>query len=133
MVTVGTCRGLWQSVDKHTTGGKCFLLVTTIIITFTLSHNPQKGAPLMASLASSIHLSLFFPVLWELTNSSPVHSLMLSSHLFSLPSLPPLTVPCKVVFARPDDHEMRPYHDSQCFLTIAGKSLCGPGTCFMVV
>ena len=37
-------------------------------------------------------------------NSRPVHSLMLSSHLFLCPPrlLPPFTVPCKMVLARPD-------------------------------
>ena len=41
-----------------------------------------------------------------------VHSLMLSSHLFlCLPCLlPPFTVPCKMVLARPDERETWPYH-----------------------
>ena len=46
---------------------------------------------------SSLHLSLFSTALWDLANSRPVHSLMLSSHLFfCLPCLlsppPPFTV-----------------------------------------
>ena len=43
-----------------------------------------------------------------LTNSRPVHSPMLSSHLFfSLPCLlHPFTVPCKMVLARPDGQEI---------------------------
>ena len=54
---------------------------------------------------------LYFPLsstaLWDLANSRLVHSLMLSSHLFlCLPCLlPPFTVPCKMVFARPDERE----------------------------
>ena len=42
----------------------------------------------------------------NLRNSRPVYSLMLSSHLFfCLPCLlPPFSVPCKMVWARPDDH-----------------------------
>ena len=45
--------------------------------------------------------------LWDLPNFRPVHSLMLSSHLFlCLPCLlPPFTVPCKMVLARPDERE----------------------------
>ena len=40
-------------------------------------------------------------------NSRPVHSLILSFHLiFCLPCLlPPFTVPCKMVLARPDERE----------------------------
>ena len=57
-------------------------------------------------LTSSLHVSLFTTALWESVNSIPVHSLMLSSHLFFCLPLclpPPLTVPCNIVFARPDD------------------------------
>ena len=51
--------------------------------------------------------SLFSTALWDLANAKPVHSLMLSSHLFlRLPCLlPPFTVPCKMVLARPDQRE----------------------------
>ena len=47
------------------------------------------------------------PSSWDLPNSRPVHSLMLSSHLFLCPPslLPPFTVPCKMVLARPDQRE----------------------------
>ena len=56
---------------------------------------------------SFLHFSLFATVLWDLPNSRPVHSLMLSSHLFLCPPclLPSFTVPCKMVLARPDDHD----------------------------
>ena len=56
---------------------------------------------------SFLHFSLFSTALWDLPNSRPVHSLMLSSHLFlCLPCLlPPFTVPCKMVLARPDERE----------------------------
>ena len=42
----------------------------------------------------------------------PIRSLMLSSHLFfCLPLLlAPFTVPCRIVFAMPEDLEMWPYH-----------------------
>ena len=53
------------------------------------------------------HFSLFSTALWDLPNSRPAHSLMLSSHLsLCLPCLlPPFTVPCKMVLARPDERE----------------------------
>ena len=45
---------------------------------------------------SFLQFSLFSTALWDLANSRPVHSLMLSSHLIlCLPILlPPFTVPC---------------------------------------
>ena len=48
---------------------------------------------------SVLHFSLFSTALWDLANSTPFHSLMLSSHpFFCLPCLlPPFTVPCKMV------------------------------------
>ena len=56
---------------------------------------------------SFLHFSLSSTALWDLPNSRPVHSLMLSSYLFlCLPCLlPPFTVPCKMVLARPDERE----------------------------
>ena len=56
---------------------------------------------------SFLQFSLFSTALWDMANSRPVHSLMLSSHLFlCLPSLlPPFTVPCKMVLARPGERE----------------------------
>ena len=52
---------------------------------------------------SFLYFSLFSIALWDLANSGPVHSLVLSSHLFlCLPCLlPPFTVPCNMVSARP--------------------------------
>ena len=63
-----------------------------------------------------LHFSLFSTALWDFLNSRPVHSLMLSSHLFLCPPclLPPFTVPCKMVLARPDERETWPYHCSLC-------------------
>ena len=52
---------------------------------------------------SVFHFSLFSTALWDLAISRPVCSLVLSSHLFlCLPCLlPPFTVPCKMVLAKP--------------------------------
>ena len=56
---------------------------------------------------SFFHFFLFSTALWDLPNSRLVHSLILSSHLvLCLPCLlPPFTVPCKMVLARPDERE----------------------------
>ena len=65
------------------------------------------------------HLDLFSAALVELAKSIPVHSLILSSHLFfSLPLfLFPFTVPCRIVFSKPEDLETWPNHLSFRFLT----------------
>ena len=69
---------------------------------------------------------LFSIALWDLASSRPVHSLMMSSYLFlCLPRLPPpLTVPSKMVLARPDERETRPYHFSWRLLTMLRRSSC---------
>ena len=58
------------------------------------------------------HLVLFSAALVELAKSIPVHTLILSSHLFfCLPLfLFPLTVPCRIVIAKPEDLEKWPNH-----------------------
>ena len=77
---------------------------------------------------SFLHFPLFFTALWDLPNSGPVHSLMLSSHLFLCPPclLPPFTVPCKMVLARLDERETWPYHCSLPVFTMVKRSSCGP-------
>ena len=72
--------------------------------------------------------SLSSAALRETPNSIPVHSLMLSSHLFfCLPLLlAPFTVPCRIVFAMPEDLEMWPYHLSFRFFTMVRRSSCTP-------
>ena len=78
--------------------------------------------------------SLFFTALWDLVNSRPVHSLMLSSHLFlCLPCLLPLfTVPCKMVSAKPDERETWPYHCRLCLFMMVRISSCGPIACLIL-
>ena len=78
---------------------------------------------------SFLHFSLFSTALWDLPNSWPVYSLMLSSHLFlCLPCLfYPFTVPCVMVSARPDEWETWPYHCRLRLFTIV-RSSCGPIT-----
>ena len=75
--------------------------------------------------------SLFSTALWDLANSRPVHSLMLSSHVFFCLScrLAPLIVPCKMVLARPNEQETCPYHCSLRLFNIVRRS-CGPIACW---
>ena len=53
---------------------------------------------------SFLHFSLFSTALWDLVNSRPGHSLMLSSYLVLCRPclLPPFTVPCTMVLTRWD-------------------------------
>ena len=77
---------------------------------------------------SFLHFFLFSTALWDLANSRPVHFSMLSSHLFLCRSrlLPPFTVPCKMVLARPDERETCSYHFSLRLLTMVRRSSTGP-------
>ena len=74
------------------------------------------------------HLVLFSAALVELAKSIPVHYLILSSHLFLCLSLflVPFTVPCKIVFAKPEDFETWPNHLSFRFLTRVRSSSYSP-------
>ena len=74
------------------------------------------------------HLVLFSAALVELAKSIPVHSLILSSHLFfCLPLfLFPFSVPCRIVFAKPEDLETWPNYLSFRFLTRSRISLYSP-------
>ena len=83
---------------------------------------------------SFLHFPLFSTALWDLPNSRPVHSLMLSSHLFlCLPCLLHLfTMPCNMVLARPDERETWPYHCSLRLFTMVRRSSCGPIACWIL-
>ena len=74
------------------------------------------------------HLDLFSAALVELAKSIPVHSLILSSHLFfCLPLfLFPFTVPCRILFVKPEDLETWPNHLSFRFLTRVRSSSYSP-------
>ena len=83
---------------------------------------------------SFLHFPLFPTALWDLPNSRPVHPLLLFSHLFlCLPCLlPPFTVPCKMVLARPDERVTWPYHCSLRLFTMVRRSSCGPISCWIL-
>ena len=89
------------------------------------------GAPQITS-QPVFSIFLCFPLLSG-TWRTPGLSLMSSSRLFFyLPCvLPPLTVPCKIVLARPDERETCPYHCSLCLFTMVGF-LCGPIACWIL-
>ena len=53
----------------------------------SLNHKDPWG--IAAFTTSFLHFSLFSTACWDLANSRPTHSLMLSSHLFCLPCLLP--------------------------------------------
>ena len=74
------------------------------------------------------HLSVSSVASRESPNPIPVHSLMLSSYFFfCLPLLlAPFNVPCRIVFAMPEDVEMWPYHLSFRFFTMVRRSSCTP-------
>ena len=103
---------------------------TVIIIIYPLTVRVVGAPQMILQLVFSI-FSLFSTALWDLPNSRPVHSLMLSYHLFlCLPCLlRPFTVPCKMVLARPDERETWPYHCSLRLFTIT-RSSCGPIACW---
>ena len=67
---------------------------------------------------SLLYFSLFSTALWDLVNSRPVHSLM--------------TVPCKMVLARPDKWETCPYQCSLHLFTMVRRSSCGPIACLVL-
>ena len=58
-----------------------FFIIIFIIIIYPLITR-VVGAPQITSQPVSSFFSLFSAAFWDLTNSRPVHSLMLSSHLF---------------------------------------------------
>jgi len=86
------------------------------------------AAPLLILATSSLHPVLFSVFLKLSLSVFPVHSVMLSSHLFHcLPLvLPPCTVLCKIVLASPVDLVTCPYHFSCRLFTVVKRSFWCP-------
>ena len=82
----------------------CLLMLTSQLEWHTHHHLSLYHEGHLGTTTSFFHFPLFSTALWDFANFRPVHALMLSSQLFlCLPCLlPPFTVPCKVVLARPD-------------------------------
>ena len=80
---------------------------------------------------SSLHSSRLSVFLMAAPSVMPVHSGMLSSHLFfCLPRLrPPCTVPSRIVLASPEDLVMCPYHFSLRRFTVVKRSSWDPMAC----
>ena len=78
---------------------------------------------------SFVYFAMFSTSLWDLANSSPVHS-----HLFSCLSclLPPFTVPSKMALARPDEWETCPHHFCLRLFTMVRRSSCSPIACWLL-
>ena len=74
------------------------------------------------------HRGLSSAALVELAKSITVQSLIMSSHIFfSLPHLLfPFTVPCRIVFAKPEDNETWPNYFSVRFVTKVRSSSYSP-------
>ena len=83
---------------------------------------------------SFLHFPLFSAALWDLAKSRPEHSPLLSSLLFLclLCLLHPLTVLCKIVLARSDEQETRPYHFNLRLFMMVRRSSCGPIACWIL-
>ena len=116
----------WPTVERMVDSCRCFCalirkidMYTVCILHFSFTFaKPNRGGgggrgrwgTTDDFTTSFLHFSLFSTALSDLANSRLVHSLMLPSHLFfCLPCfLPPFTVPCKMVLARPDERETCP-------------------------
>ena len=95
--------------------------------TYPMTSDGRRGA-ITDLLTTSRHPFRSFDTLRDSAVRRQVQSLILSSHRFLWPPLllPPLTVPCMIVFERPEDLETWPYHFSFLLLTVVSKSSYGP-------
>ena len=102
---------------------------TTFIVpcTYPMTSGGRRGA-ITDLLTTSRHPFRSFDTLRDSAARRQVQSLIFSSHRFLWPPLllPPLTVPCMIVFERPEDLETWPYHFSFLLLTVVSKSSYGP-------
>ena len=95
--------------------------------TYPMTSGGRRGA-ITDLLTTSRHPFRSFDTLRDSAARRQVQSLILSSHRFLWPPLLllPLTVPCMIVFERPEDLETWPYHFSFLLLTVVSKSSYGP-------
>ena len=103
--------------------GKTTLLYSTLLIS-PLSLNREGCWGTTDDFATSfLYFSLFSAVLWDLANSRPVHSLMLSSHLFlCLPCLLPPS-PCLARWFWPDLMKRRHDHTTAVCVSLRSSGL----------
>ena len=102
----------------------CFLAVYAILF---YSWEGRRGTTDEFAIIP-FHLVLLSAALVELAKSIPVHSLILSAHLFFCPPLFlfPFSVPCRIVFAQPQGLATWPNHLSLRFLTRIRSSSYSP-------
>ena len=121
------------SITYHKTSKYCLVIVPSLHIctyvpcTYPMTSGGRRGA-ITDLLTTSRHPFRSFDTLRDSVARRQVQSLILSSHRFLWPPLllPPLTVPCMIVFERPEDLETWPYHFSFLLLTVVSKSSYGP-------
>ena len=102
-----------------------WLLVSLHFTSLHLSHSLFDRWGTKEDRATTVlHSSLFSAFRRASPYFNPVHSVMLSSHLFfCLPLLlPPCTVPCRIIFASPVDLVLCPYRLSFRFFTVVRGS-----------
>ena len=83
---------------------------------------------------TSLHFSLSTAFRRASPNPNPVHSDILSSHLFFclLFLLPPCNMPCRIIYANPVDLVMCPYYLNLRFYTVVIRSTYGLMACVIV-
>ena len=111
---------VFRSQNRHT-------IVFHLISSQSLNLGGRRGT--IDDVATRpFHPSLTSAALRESPNPIPVQSVMLSSYLFFCLRLllAPFTVPCRIVFAIPEDLEMWPYHLSSRFFTMVRRLSCTP-------
>ena len=120
-----------RTIHVFTSAGMQPLLVLLLLL-LSLNREGRWGTT-DDFTASFLHFSLFSSALWDLANSRPVHSLILSSHFFFclLCNRLPFTMPCKMVLARPDERETCLYICSLRLFTMVRRS-CGPISCWIL-
>ena len=93
-----------QVCQKHQLQTVFFHIVVHCLSSHLLFNHEDHWGTTADFATSFLHFSLFSTAFWDLPNSRPVHSLMLSSHLFlCLPCLhSPFTVPCLTRWFWPD-------------------------------
>ena len=112
------CRHFCWSILIYTFPFKFYKCFCRLLVLFYPI--PLEGRRGITDIFATIpfHFVLFSAALVELAKFIPVHTLILSSHFFfCLPLfLFPYTVPCRIVFAKPEDLETWPSHLSFRFI-----------------
>ena len=108
----------------------CIFLVILSILFYPIVLEGHRGTT-DEFATIPFHLVLLPAALVELAKSIPVHYLILSSHLFfCLPLfLFAFTVPCRIVFPKPEDLETWPNHLSFCFMIRVRSSIIFSNGC----